>query len=102
VADKVEFTDRYPGVRTSTITINRPSRPHIVAAAASFARSIPGRLDKEMSAFRPSAPRSAEPRGPGVSSGTVTDLFDYGTMSDILRVTRNGSNLPYGEEYWQC
>ena len=55
VRNIVEFTDRYPGVRTFTITVNRRSRPHIVAAAASFARSIPGRLDKEMSAFRPSA-----------------------------------------------
>jgi DNA helicase II / ATP-dependent DNA helicase PcrA len=54
VRNIVEFTDRYPDVRTFTITVNRRSRPHIVAAAASFARSIPGRLDKEMSAFRPS------------------------------------------------
>ena len=50
VRNIVEFTDRYPGVRTFTITVNRRSRPHIVAAA-SFASSIPGRLDKEMSAY---------------------------------------------------
>jgi DNA helicase II / ATP-dependent DNA helicase PcrA len=55
VRNIVEFTDRYPGVRTFTITVNRRSRPHIVGAAASFARSIPERLDKEMSAFRPPA-----------------------------------------------
>jgi DNA helicase-2/ATP-dependent DNA helicase PcrA len=34
-------------------------RPHIVAAAASFARSIPGRLDKQMSAHRPPAAAGA-------------------------------------------
>ena len=48
----VEFASRYPGVRTFKITVNRRSRPHIVEAAASFARSIPDRLDKEMSALR--------------------------------------------------
>ena len=58
VRNIVDFTGRYPGVHTFTITVNRRSRPHIVGAAASFARSIPGRLDKEMSAFRP-------PAGPG-------------------------------------
>jgi DNA helicase II / ATP-dependent DNA helicase PcrA len=55
VRNIVEFADRYPGVRLFTITVNRRSRPQIVSAAASFARSIPGRLDKEMSGFRPSA-----------------------------------------------
>jgi DNA helicase-2/ATP-dependent DNA helicase PcrA len=52
VRNIVEFTTRYPGVRTFTITENRRSRPHIVAAATAFARSIPGRLDKEMLAVR--------------------------------------------------
>ena len=55
VRNIVEFAARYPGVRTFTITVNRRSRPHIVAAAASFAHSIPGRLDKQMSAHRPPA-----------------------------------------------
>jgi DNA helicase-2/ATP-dependent DNA helicase PcrA len=55
VRNIVKFTERYPGGRTFTITVNRRSRPHIVAAAASFARAIPGRLDKQMSAFRPPA-----------------------------------------------
>jgi DNA helicase II / ATP-dependent DNA helicase PcrA len=55
VRNIVQFATRYPGVRTFTITVNRRSRPHIVAAAASFAHSIPGRLDKQMSAHRPPA-----------------------------------------------
>jgi DNA helicase-2/ATP-dependent DNA helicase PcrA len=55
VRNIAEFTERYPGVRTFTITVNRRSRPQIVSAAASFARSIPDRLDKEMSGFRPPA-----------------------------------------------
>jgi hypothetical protein len=40
----IAFADR-PG-DTLTITLNRRSRPRIVAAAGSFARSIPGQLDK--------------------------------------------------------
>jgi DNA helicase-2/ATP-dependent DNA helicase PcrA len=56
VRNIVEFADRYPGVRTFRITVNRRSRPTIVAASAAFARSIPGRLDKEMQAIREPAP----------------------------------------------
>jgi DNA helicase II / ATP-dependent DNA helicase PcrA len=52
VRNIVEFTARYPGVRTFTITENRRSRPRIVEVATAFARSIPGRLDKEMLAVR--------------------------------------------------
>src|SRR5260221_9376403 len=48
VRNIVEFTTRYEGVHTFSITENRRSRPRIVEAAAAFARSIPGRLDKEM------------------------------------------------------
>jgi DNA helicase-2/ATP-dependent DNA helicase PcrA len=56
VSNIVEFESRYPKVRTFKITENRRSRPRIVAAAAEFARSIPGRLDKEMLAIHPPAP----------------------------------------------
>lgn len=52
VGNIVGFAARYPGVRTFSITQNRRSRPSIVAAADSFARSIPGRLDKQMAAIR--------------------------------------------------
>jgi len=56
VRNIVEFADRYEGVRTFRITVNRRSRPGIVAASALFARSIPGRLDKEMISIREPAP----------------------------------------------
>ena len=56
VSNIVEFATRYPEVRTFQITENRRSRPDIVAAATSFANSIPGRLDKQMRAIRPAAP----------------------------------------------
>jgi DNA helicase II / ATP-dependent DNA helicase PcrA len=56
VQNIVKFSTRYPQVRTFTITENRRSRPRIVEAAASFARSIPGRLDKQMRAIHDPAP----------------------------------------------
>ena len=56
VQNIVDFPQRYPGVRTFTIATNRRSRPDIVASAAAFSQSIPGRLDKRMQAFREPAP----------------------------------------------
>ncbi|MGH3303273.1 MAG: ATP-dependent helicase, partial [Streptosporangiaceae bacterium] len=52
VRNIVDFASRYDDVRTFTIATNRRSRPRIVDAAAKFARSIEGRLDKQMEAFR--------------------------------------------------
>ena len=48
----VTFAKRYPNVAQYEITTNRRSRPGIVETANSFARSIPDRLDKQMSAAR--------------------------------------------------
>ncbi len=56
VRNIVEFATRYPRVRTFTITENRRSRPRIVESAASFAKTILVRLDKEMTANRDPAP----------------------------------------------
>ena len=52
VRNIVDFSSRYQDVRTFTIATNRRSRPYIVQTAAQFARSIPGRLDKQMDAVR--------------------------------------------------
>lgn len=52
VRNIIDFATRYPQVRTFTITENRRSRPRIVESAASFALSIPDRLDKQMRAIR--------------------------------------------------
>ena len=60
VANIVAFANRYPGVTKFELLANRRSRPDIVALANGFAKSIPGRIEKEMTAVRPSA-------GPSVS-----------------------------------
>lgn len=60
VANIVAFATRYPSVSKFELLTNRRSRPDIVALANGFAKSIPGRIDKQMTAVRPSA-------GPSVS-----------------------------------
>lgn len=46
------FTKRYEKVATFQLLENRRSRPDIVSAANSFAKSIKGRIDKEMKSVR--------------------------------------------------
>lgn len=46
------FPQRYPDVTQYKLLANRRSRPPIVAISDSFAKTIPGRLEKEMSAAR--------------------------------------------------
>ncbi|MGH3278326.1 MAG: ATP-dependent helicase [Trebonia sp.] len=55
VSNIVHFDVRYPGVRKFEIVANRRSRPSIVTTAATFARSIQGRLDKDMHPIRDAA-----------------------------------------------
>jgi DNA helicase II / ATP-dependent DNA helicase PcrA len=91
VRNIVDFTSRYPGVRTFTITVNRRSRPRIVQAAASFANSIPGRLDKKMSAFRP-------PAGPGgvevVTWAADTEADEGERIAETIK-RMHDEGLPY-------
>ena len=54
VENLVTFADRYDGVSSFRLLVNRRSRPDIVSLANSFAQSIPGRLEKEMGSYRPS------------------------------------------------
>ena len=60
VSNIVSFAERYSDAATFSLLVNRRSRPGIVELANGFAQSIPDRLDKEMSAFRPA-------EGPAVS-----------------------------------
>lgn len=60
VANIVTFAARYDNVSKFELLANRRSRPDIVSLANGFAKSIPQRIAKEMTAVRPSA-------GPAVS-----------------------------------
>ncbi len=60
VANIVGFSTRFSNVTTFGLFTNRRSRPDIVALANGFAKTIPGRIPKDMTAVRPSA-------GPSVS-----------------------------------
>ena len=55
VSNIVKFADRYDGVTTFSLLVNRRSRPGIVQLANAFAQTIPGRLVKEMGHHRPDA-----------------------------------------------
>ncbi len=59
VQNITKFTERYPDVTKFELLLNRRSRPAIVNLANEFAKSIPNRIDKQMSASR-------EPNGPGI------------------------------------
>lgn len=72
------FTSRYDGVTTFSLLQNRRSRPDIVTMANGFAKSIPGRLDKEMRA-------SKETNGPAVD--IITDFVDEATEARELAMT---------------
>ncbi len=55
VSNIVDFLKRYKGAKTLPISINRRSRPTIIATANTFAKSIEGRLKKKMQAHRTAA-----------------------------------------------
>jgi DNA helicase-2/ATP-dependent DNA helicase PcrA len=86
VANIITFAERYPNVRTFEITTNRRSRPEIVEAADGFVSSIPNRLPKTMSAYRPGtdAPAVAvwsgdtESDEAGWVASLILDLHDDG------------------------
>jgi DNA helicase II / ATP-dependent DNA helicase PcrA len=57
VGNIVKFVNRYPGVKTFSITVNRRSRPEIIKRANRFGKTIPNRLDKTMGLYRPPSGR---------------------------------------------
>ena len=59
VKNITNFTERYPNVTKFELLLNRRSRPAIVNLANEFAKSIPNRIEKQMSAYR-------DPNGPGI------------------------------------
>lgn len=88
VSNIVGFSTRYPGVRRFEISANRRSRPSIVTAAASFAKTIPGRLDKEMRPLR-------DPAATEIVSWTAET--EAGECDLIARTIRrmHDAGLPY-------
>lgn len=88
VRNIVEFSTRYPGVRKFEITENRRSLPSIVNAAATFARTIPGRLDKEMHPIRPPA------RTEVVTWSAETEAEECDLIAETIQRLHD-SGLPY-------
>lgn len=104
VSNIVGFAGRYPDVATFSIETNRRSRPAIIAAANSFAGSIPDRLDKEMVQSRQASPSGAEVAvwaveyetdEAGYIANAILDLHDAGLpYGDIAVLVRSRAAYP--------
>lgn len=89
VSNIVEFADRYPDVATFEITVNRRSRPQIIEQANTFARTIPGRLDKTMGTFRDTA------KGDAVAVWTAeTEMDEAGWIASMI-LDAHDAGVPY-------
>jgi DNA helicase-2/ATP-dependent DNA helicase PcrA len=90
VANIVAFATRYPNVSKFELLANRRSRPDIVALANGFAKSIPGRIDKDMTAVRPSA-------GPSVSIaiGHLMEQDEADSIALDIEALHAGRELRY-------
>lgn len=75
VENIVTFEQRYPDVTQFKLLTNRRSRPDVVELANTFAKTIPGRIDKEMRPFRPAeGPAVAFARDPGTEQDEAAAL----------------------------
>lgn len=98
----VTFGERYTDVETFSLTMNRRSRPSIVNAAAGFARSIGGRIEKDMVPFRePGSPEivtwsaATEAEECELIAQTIQRLHDEGLpYRDIAVLVRGRAAYP--------
>lgn len=75
VENIVTFDQRYPDVTQFKLLTNRRSRPGVVELANTFAKTIPGRIDKEMHPYRPAeGPAVAFARDPGTEHDEAASL----------------------------
>jgi len=103
VGSIVGFSHRYSAVEPFEITVNRRSRPTIVAAANQFAETIPGRLPKEMLPDRSEADApeviiwsgDREQDEAGWLADMILDLRDRGVAwRDIAVLVRSRAAYP--------
>lgn len=103
VGNIVGFTDRYDGVATFSITINRRSRPQIIERANRFAVTIPGRIDKRMQPHRPASDSPAvvaweaqsELDEAGWIASMILGLHESGVeFRDIAVLVRTSASYP--------
>ncbi len=88
VSNIVDFSTRYPGVATYSITTNRRSRPQIIGTANAFATTIAGRIAKTMGTFR----SPAVPGGPEIAAWSApSEEEEAGWIADlVLRLNDDG------------
>lgn len=81
VGNILGFAKRYPDVATFEITTNRRSRPQLIEVANRFARTIPERIEKEMTPDRGPAP-GGEPEVVVWHAGTA--LEEAGWIASLV------------------
>jgi DNA helicase II / ATP-dependent DNA helicase PcrA len=86
VGNIVTFAQRYASVATFEITTNRRSRPQIIDVANAFEASIPGRLEKTMTAHRP--PGGSEPEV--VVWAAPRELDEAGWIANLILELADG------------
>lgn len=75
VENIVTFDERYPAVKQFRLLTNRRSRPGIVELANAFAKTVPGRIDKEMHPFREAVgPSVAFTSNPGTENNEAEEI----------------------------
>lgn len=103
VENIVGFPNRYDGVATFSITINRRSRPQIIDSANRFATAIPGRIEKTMQPHRPPGTQpevvawyaEAELDEAGWIANIILDLHEGGVdFRDIAVLVRTSASYP--------
>jgi DNA helicase-2/ATP-dependent DNA helicase PcrA len=82
VSNMLEFTKRYPSVKSLPLSVNRRCRPHIIATANQFATTISPRLSKKMEPHRPAG-------GPEIHSWSAeTAVAEAETIADTIEKLR--------------
>ncbi len=91
VSNIVGFAERYDDVASFRITTNRRSTPEIIQLANGFAKSIPGRLPKQMR-----TDRSAPPTGHSVSVwDQPMEVDEAGSIAYAIVQLHEDQGVPY-------
>jgi DNA helicase-2/ATP-dependent DNA helicase PcrA len=94
VRNIIAFTERYNGVQTFMLDINRRSLPDIITTAARFSLTINDRLDKEMKPWRAAEDGHGEEQI--VSWACDTEQAEAVEIARLI-ANLNASGLPYSD-----
>ena len=94
VRNIISFTERYEGVTTFVLDVNRRSLPDIIATAGRFSRTIIDRLDKEMKPWR--SADDGHGREQIVSWACETEQEEAHEIAQLI-ANLNATGLPFSD-----